>query len=77
MKKTKLDQRSINLRKIVVSCLSKKGRGHVGPAMSMIEILRVIYDNFLKVTKKKEIVLFLVKVMVVLRYMQYFTKKAF
>ena len=53
MKKTKLDQRSINLRKIVVSCLSKKGRGHVGPAMSMIEILRVIYDNFLKVTKKK------------------------
>ena len=53
MKRPKLDQRSINLRKIVVSCLSKKGRGHVGPAMSMIEILRVIYDNFLKVTKKK------------------------
>ena len=75
MKKTKLDQRSINLRKIVVSCLSKKGRGHVGPAMSMIEILK-LYDNFLKSNKKKEIVLFLVKVMVVLRLCT-LRKKAF
>ena len=53
MKKNQLDQRSINLRKIVLSCLEKKGRGHIGPAMSMIEILRVIYDNFLKETKYK------------------------
>ena len=53
MKMIKLDQRSIYLRKIVLSSLLKKGRGHIGPAMSIIEILRVIYDKFLKTSKTK------------------------
>ena len=48
MKTIKLDNRSIYLRKIVLSCVSKKGRGHIGPALSMIEILRVLYDKILK-----------------------------
>ena len=48
MKTTKLDNRSIYLRQIVLSCVTKKGRGHIGPALSMIEILRVLYDSILK-----------------------------
>ena len=48
MKTIKLDNRSIYLRQIVLSCVTKKGRGHIGPALSMIEILRVLYDSILK-----------------------------
>ena len=49
MKTTKLDNiSSIYLRQIVLSCVTKKGRGHIGPALSMIEILRVLYDSILK-----------------------------
>jgi transketolase len=43
----KLDQRSKNLRKLILSCLEAGGRGHIGSAMSLVEILRVLYDNFL------------------------------
>lgn len=43
-----LDQRSIYLRKLVVRGLAGGGRGHLGPAMSLIEILRVLYDDVLR-----------------------------
>ena len=50
---TKLDNRSIYLRSLVVDCLFGGGRGHMGSAMSLIEILRVLYDDFLIFNPKK------------------------
>lgn len=43
-----LDERAINLRKLVVRGLAGGGRGHLGPALSLIEILRVLYDDVLR-----------------------------
>jgi transketolase len=51
--KIKLDKRSLYLRSLVVDCLFGGGRGHMGSAMSLIEILRVLYDNFLKYNPNK------------------------
>lgn len=44
-----LDGRSRHLRRLVVRAVVEGGRGHVGSAMSLIEILRVLYDEVLKV----------------------------
>ena len=41
-KKIKLDSRSKYLRKLVLECLFGGDRGHMGSAMSLIEILRVL-----------------------------------
>jgi transketolase len=43
-----LDQRSRQLRRLVVRALDGGGRGHVGSSMSLIEILRVLYDDVLR-----------------------------
>ena len=43
------DERSLYLRRLVVRALVNGGRGHVGPAMSLIEIMRVLYDDVLDV----------------------------
>ena len=43
------DDRSLHLRRLVVRALINGGRGHVGPAMSLIEIFRVLYDDILRV----------------------------
>src|SRR6202030_376058 len=43
-----LDQRSRQLRRLVVRALDRGGRGHVGSSMSLIEILRVLYDDVLR-----------------------------
>lgn len=43
-----LDERSIYLRKLVVRGLAGGGRGHLGPALSLIEMLRVLYDDVLR-----------------------------
>jgi len=51
--KINLDKRSLYLRSLVVECLFGGGRGHMGSAMSLIEILRVLYDSFLKFNPKK------------------------
>lgn len=45
---TPLDQRSRELRCQIVRMLQKGGRGHVGSAFSLVEILRVLYDDILK-----------------------------
>ncbi len=42
-----LDKRSIYLRSLVYLTIQKEKRGHIGPAMSLIELLRVLYDNFI------------------------------
>jgi transketolase len=43
-----LDSRSRCLRRMVVRALEGGGRGHVGSSMSLIEIVRVIYDDVLR-----------------------------
>ena len=43
-----LDNRSIFLRSLVLRALIGGGRGHIGSSLSLIEIIRVLYDNFLK-----------------------------
>ena len=43
-----LDERSKHLRRLVVRGLEGGGRGHVGSSMSLIEIMRVLYDDILK-----------------------------
>jgi len=47
-----LDARSKELRRVIVQTLGAGKRGHVGTAFSVIEILRVLYDDVLKVNPK-------------------------
>ena len=42
-----IDKRSKYLRQLVVNCLISANRGHMGSAMSLIEILRVLYDEII------------------------------
>ena len=42
-----LDERSRYLRRLVVRALEGGERGHVGSSMSLIEIMRVLYDDIL------------------------------
>lgn len=44
----KLDRRSIELRQRIVHTLVAGKRGHVGAAFSLMEILRVLYDDVLR-----------------------------
>src|SRR5262245_30889577 len=48
-----LDDRSLHLRRLVVEALEGGGRGHHGSTMSLIEILRVLYDDVLKYRPKE------------------------
>jgi transketolase len=50
---TPLDRRSRELRRQIVRMLQKGGRGHVGSAFSLVEILRVLYDDILKYDPKQ------------------------
>jgi transketolase len=43
-----LDTRSKELRRLIVRALAGGERGHMGSSMSLVEIIRVLYDNFLK-----------------------------
>lgn len=52
-KKIKLDEKSIYLRKLILMCLKHEKRGHVGPAMSLVEILRVLYAKYIDKKKSK------------------------
>jgi transketolase len=42
-----IDERSKYLRTIVLNGLEGGGRGHLGPAISLLELLRVLYDEIL------------------------------
>ena len=44
-----LDDRSRYLRQLTVKTLESGKRAHLGSAMSIMEIIRVLYDNFLKI----------------------------
>lgn len=43
-----LDQRSIYLRRLIVRALEGGGRGHIGSSLSLVEIMRVLYDDILR-----------------------------
>src|SRR5580692_4760850 len=43
-----LDERSRHLRRLIVRGLEGGGRGHVGSSMSLVEILRVLYDDVMR-----------------------------
>jgi transketolase len=43
-----LDERSKQLRRLIVRGLAGGGRGHIGSSMSLVEILRVLYDDILR-----------------------------
>ncbi len=47
-KTIKLDERSKYLRRRIIETLKATRRGHVGAALSLIEILRVLYDDVLR-----------------------------
>jgi len=40
-----LDSRSIALRRMVLEAISSSGRGHLGPALSSLEIISTLYDS--------------------------------
>jgi len=42
-----LDERSKYLRGLIIRAIEKGGRGHIGPALSIVEIIRVLYDDIL------------------------------
>src|SRR5438309_6763035 len=44
-----LDARSRELRRTIVEVLATAQRGHIGAAFSIVEILRVLYDDILHV----------------------------
>ncbi len=46
--KISLDARSRKLREMVIDALDGGGRGHPGAALSLIEIVRVLYDDVLR-----------------------------
>ena len=48
----KLDERSLYLRRLVLGAVRSAGRGHVGPALSLIEMVRVLYDDMLRIDPK-------------------------
>src|SRR5437660_3236906 len=43
-----LDERSRHLRRLVFRALENGGRGHIGSTLSLIEIVRVLYDDVLR-----------------------------
>src|SRR5262249_43222347 len=43
-----LDERSRHLRRLIFRAIEKGGRGHIGPVLSLVEIIRVLYDDFLR-----------------------------
>jgi transketolase len=43
-----LDDRSMHLRRLVVRTLEGGARGHVGSSLSLLEIMRVLYDDILR-----------------------------
>ena len=44
MRKKLLDKKSKKLRETIINCLIEANRGHFGSSMSIVEILRVLYD---------------------------------
>src|SRR5262245_16200624 len=43
-----LDDRSRHLRRLIMRAIENGGLGPIGPALSLVEIIRVLYDDFLR-----------------------------
>ncbi|CAN5885109.1 transketolase [soil metagenome] len=43
-----LDDRSRHLRRLIFRAIENGGRGHIGPALSLVEIIRVLYEDFVR-----------------------------
>ena len=50
--KTPLDQRSKDLRRRIIQVLQAGRRGHIGASLSLVEIIRVLYDDILNYDSK-------------------------
>jgi len=50
---TPLDERSKALRNDVLEIFESSRRGHIGSTFSLIEILRVLYDDILRVDPER------------------------
>jgi len=48
-----LDDRGYYLRGLALRAIEKGGRGHIGSALSLIEIIRVLYDDVLRVRPRE------------------------
>lgn len=48
----KLDDKSIIIRKNIIKTLESGKRAHLGSALSIVEVIRVLYDDYLNVTPK-------------------------
>ena len=44
-----MDQRSKKLRRYILKMVESSRRGHIGPAASLVELLRVLYDSWLRI----------------------------
>ena len=53
VQKALLDDRSRNLRRLIFRAIEHGGRGHIGPALSLVEIIRVLYEDFVRHDPKK------------------------
>ena len=42
-----LDERSKYLRRLIIEQMTVSRRGHLGSALSIVEVLRVLYDDFM------------------------------
>jgi transketolase len=47
-----LDRRSRDLRKQIIRSLERGGRGHIGASFSLVEMIRVLYEDILKFDAK-------------------------
>jgi transketolase len=50
---TGLDERSIYLRKLIMMGIEETKKGHIGSALSFVEIVRVLYDDIMKYDTKR------------------------
>jgi len=48
MSSSQLDARSLQLRRTIIEMYATANRGHIGSAFSLVEILRVLYDDILR-----------------------------
>ena len=44
-----LDERSLYLRRLIFRAVEMGGRGHIGPALSLVETIRVLYDDVMRI----------------------------
>ena len=77
-----LEKKSLEYRKTVLEIIYNSGAGHTGGSLSCVDILNVLYNNFLEITpknfsKKIEIDTFKAKDTLLKHYIQFCVTKDF